>query len=348
MGGAAACGGRFARVVADEQREDYDVSTNELAFDPSGKVVSRHGEWRLDPKGYRTFLAATAAKVDGYEPASVHRFTASVPADMRADIINRLLADGSDEPIKLRTRLGAERERVVYACTSQSYAAFNQDMVARELPHALEKNVDTSARADVKYDGSVSTARVVWHNTHDITESGCGDVFRFGIEVRTADDKSSALWIRLIAYINRCLNYLVIGQTHVNIGRRVHAGKVRAMRSWFRARLREARSKGAVVIDAWTEASRDRLIEDANKAEPEKVFGKLIRAGYGKVAGEPVEALVKRYYTAWQRDPGYSRLHFVNALTRAAHEATWASPWVQRDVEQSAAQLVFVHRVAGF
>ena len=43
---------------------------------------------------------------------------------------------------------------------------------------------------------------------------------------------------------------------------------------------------------------------------------------------------------AWEKEPGYTRASLVNAISRAAHEAAWANPWVTEELEEAAGRLL--------
>lgn len=330
----------FADQVAREDRVDYPTLFSDMHMEDSGALVTPWGDFTPELDGYKAIMQIVQNNASA---PYLNQYTSTAPADVRAWNFNRWAASLKDK-IVLRTRKDEHKAaRDIYTVVTPVYEPHNPDVLARQLRRIFDK--EEGSRVDIRYDGKRTVIRVVWFNYHKIEQAGCGDVFRFGVEIETADDRTSAVWVRLLAYINQCLNYIIVDESLVNVGRRVHKQQKLSMASSVQALVRRAKAEIAPFLEHWNAAAKDNLIEEADKSQPADVFKKLVERGYGKVAGWTTDQLVARYMKAWQEQPGYSRLHFVNALTKAAHTNTWASPWVQNEVETQASQLVYVHRV---
>lgn len=336
----------FAGRVDAENRRDVIVNTADLYMTEDGKLETPFGVFTTEERGFATLAATLQSKmqqVNGVRPASATAYLGSIPANMRAHNVNWMLDHVEGTDLKIGTREGSGGFRSIYRTVTPTYADASPNKLARMLAKTIAE--DTDARADIQYDGYRTTVRTLWHNYHDVEAAGTGDIFRFGIELVTADDRSSSIKVRLVTWINQCLNYIITTTSDVTVGRKRHVGDERKLSRAIRKMVKEARAKAGPFLDAWKASAQDDLLSSLNVSNAREVYEKLVKRGYGRVPGVKPDVLVNRYVTAWQAQPGHSRTHFVNGLTRAAHEARWASPWTQHEIEEQAGQLLYVKRV---
>jgi len=339
--------GAVAATVEAEDRRDFRVALTDLGMEPSGVLVTPHGDLRPEAGAFQDLCGFLPARFAG-------AYLSSVRAELRAINVNDLLEGAENQSVVLRTRIARPgRPRGVYAVVSPSYQGYNVDRVARDLVRVLDgKGLADGARCEATYDGSLASLKVLWFNYHGTELAGCGDVFRFGARVRTADDRSSSLVVELVAHDNRCLNYLIVGSSVVKLGSKRHVGKV-SMARHLEGLVDGAMSQVKGFVDRWNAASQEDVLKVLDVAGPTseataaRVFELLLKRGYGKISGCSDAELVKRYVHAWEnpgpgKARGYTRAHFIDAMTRAAHTNRWTNAWAQEELEQQASQLLYV------
>ena len=58
-------------------------------------------------------------------------------------------------------------------------------------------------------------------------------------------------------------------------------------------------------------------------------------------AGVRKGEMYRRLRRAWEKEPGHSRVAFVNAITRAAHEEPWQRWTDEEDLERTGGRLLY-------
>jgi hypothetical protein len=350
-----ACEGLMA-TIETERREDHIVPVNRIEMDDSGA---------LDISGRKLPVEIDAFKqlTSRFGMYRAGAYLASVQPDLRAYNVNRHLCATEtkrmagheverksggivrmehvvDEPdqIMLRTRNG-DGQRKVFAAVSDSYQALDADDVAA----VLRQVVPSDAKGEATYDGIQTRFTGLWLAEINAAELVVGDILRAGIQVRTDDTGRGSLVMQAIIEQARCVNLTKVTRT-VDVLRQVHSAKGVDLRAVLQKAVDTALAKVAPFVDCWRKAAQARIIdEDLHHADVEPVFAKLVQQrmiqGQGGV-GVNDEELVRRLRAAYWKQPNPTVKGVTDAITRAAHESTWAGPWVTDTLEESAGNLI--------
>ena len=330
-------------VIRKENRRDETLPIRSTKMAVGSLRLEDGTEYHLERKGLYMLASFLQSRLtnDSYMVKGLTSYLPSIPIhirDMNYNALVSLLDKNNAGKMMLRVRNGNN----IYAVTTTRYRPIDPDYICTALSDVLSDQ--EGARGEISYDGYRTSIRALWHNYHKIQDSGTGDVFRFGIEVTTSDDRTEACTVNLVAWINQCLNYLIISNSKVNIKSIRHIGEKKDVKQALRNALVQAKNSTSEVVERWNHAAQERVIESSESIR--EVFTKLIQKGYGKVPGTSTKSLVELYVQNWQKSPGYSRAHIINAMTRTAHTAAWASPWTQREVERQAGNLLYVKRIS--
>lgn len=340
-------------TVAAEQRKATPRQLTELTYTDSDRLTRRVGKPADGARMTARAFAQLLSRAGAAPYAATYLGHESTPAAMRADHVRHWLGKATDtvqvkgdrgqltgetheEPrdAVILSKLDAQGERYVYGVVSDSYARYDLDAVIRDVQAA----VPPTSRVAVSYNPESTRWRA------DITigaefEPVVGDIHRVTLRVRSSDAGGGSVTVELYAERARCLNFSKI-KLRGKLGRVRHVGadvaaKVRA--------LLDVQAEALHDFSAvWADANRDALIGEALQGDGEArdVFRALIKAGH-LPAPEGEEVAVERYFGAWLKEPGHTRADFVNAATRAAHEAPWASPWTGEAIEEAASDLLY-------
>jgi hypothetical protein len=178
----------------------------------------------------------------------------------------------------------------------------------------------------------------MWHSNADVGDVAAGEFFKAGILVRSSDDGSGSIKIDSQVWRNLCLNLIVIDRAQQSHMRRRHVGSQSSIGDAIRTGMTDAMQAMKYFREQWGYAKRIDVIEKFGVAARD-VFGswiddELIVAPGGRAV------VLDRLLSAWHREPGNAATDMVNAVTRAAHEATWSSPWVADDLQAQAGKLL--------
>jgi hypothetical protein len=244
--------------------------------------------------------------------------------------------------VKMRTRKIADStNREAYAIVGPEYGDHNLDEIAAQVI----KHVPGGARAKVTYDGFRGRIDVAFHSDIQPTKVVAGEIFQAGIRIATADDGTGSIKVTGTATRNLCLNLMILHKMKQDISRRSHRGTSEAIASDVEAGIQTAMAKMAYFADAWDNATMENVLEKFSLVHTEDSVKKLFQAlTYSKlvyVAGNNYKVMAEKMFQAWTKEPGYNRTAFVNAVTRAAHESTWSTPWVSDEVENQGSALLF-------
>jgi hypothetical protein len=224
--------------------------------------------------------------------------------------------------------------RHVYGVVSPDYARHDMDAVIRDIVGA----VPSTARGALKYDAATTR----WSADVSIGlefEPVVGDIHRVTLRVKGHDAGGGSILVQLLAERVRCLNFSQV-RLEGKLSRVRHVGssvadKVRALLS-----IQGEALNGFAA--AWREANEAAIVDGglSGDGDARDVFRALIAKGYVE-APEGEAVAVERYFSAWLKEPGHNRSDFVNAITRAAHEAPWSSPWASETLEEQAGELLY-------
>ncbi len=318
-------------------RTTYDVHGNKRTMPAAGATMTTHS--------FRQLL--NRADAPGY--AAGYLGSDKLPAELRAPHVQHWLnnaievsVSGTASPVKgvlLSKRIAPSRDNVhpyhVYGVVSESYTRYDMDRVVADVLAACP----TTARGSLKYDATTTR----W--SMDITvgaefEPVVGDIHRVVLRVSGHDAGGGAISVRLFAERVRCLNFSKVKLSSKVKGRIRHTGnsvgaQVRGLLSVQGEALKD-------FADAWKDANQEGLIKDTDNAggDARAVFRALIEAGHVD-APEGEDIAVERFFQAWLKEPGQLRADYVNAITRAAHESPWSSPWVTEALEEQAGEILY-------
>lgn len=246
--------------------------------------------------------------------------------------------------VKLLSKLDDKGERTLYGVTGPKYPhTYGMDAVIRDVMAGLPGDV----RGSLFYDASTTKWRVDAALGTEFTPC-VGDLHRVGLKFGSHDAGGGSYWASLYAIRVRCVNFTQISAGK-KLGRVKHVGSVEALRDRVKALLDVGSNVLQQYSDLWAEANQTALIADSDAAggDARAVFRALIEAGH-LPAPDGRDQAVENYFNAWVQEPGANRSDYVNAATRAAHEAPWSSPWATDEIEESASQMVYQHVCLNF
>jgi hypothetical protein len=301
----------------------------------AARALSLGNDGTLSRGGPRLALTERALKsLCSFVTPGGAAYLSACPPDLRATNVNHWLqAQEAERELTVRLRKGGAGPEC-FAVVGPRYAAFDGDRVAAEVAAALPDD----ARADVTYDGYKMRANILWHSNVDTSDVAAGEIFKAGILVRSSDDGSGSIKVDSMVWRNLCLNLIIVDRAEQSHMRRRHVGSQSSIGDAIRTGMAEAMQAMRHFRTQWGYARTVDVAEKFN-ARPQDVFGSWIDDEL--VAAPGGRALVlDRLMTAWRKEPGERATDYVNAVTRAAHEATWASPWVADDLQQQAGKLL--------
>ena len=343
------CLDAIGRIDA-EVREDVSARMGDLTMRPDGAVQASDAGtvWQFTPEGLQTSL-----RLVGPEAAAGVSYLEQCPPVLRSVNFNhwtaKRCASGEDVSRILRTRKVAPplegeakplADREIFAAVSERYGALDGD----ELAGMAARLVPPGARGELLYDGARFRLCASWFSSVQPEKVCAGEVFRQNLIISTRDDGLGQITVRWGFVRNLCLNLIILGKSETRIGVR-HAGGIAAVEQAFTRALSTAAKACEHFARQWTAAREESLLEALqvtkwDTAEARQLFAGLVDLGYVTGTGLQKPALVERLVSAWTAEPGYTRADVVNAITRAAHTAEWASPWTSELVEERAGALL--------
>lgn len=339
-------------IVAKEGRRGDIVDLAALTYGADDRVRTRAGSngAPCSPQALRQIMARADA------PGATYLCDARLPGTLRASHVSHWLglrntaekaaqeaarvnggkAIGS-QAIKLLSKLDGNGSRALYGAVGPKYPhEYGMDRVISDV----QAMFPGEARGTLTYD-SASTRWRVDACVGAEFEPVVGDVYRMGLRYGAHDAGGGSYYADLYGIRVRCVNFTKIHGLK-RLGRVRHVGSLTDLQ----ARVRDLIEIGADAVSAYAgavrEANESAICERAlsGDGDARAVFAALISGGYLPAPGGP-EAAAEAYFNAWAVEPGHTRLDFVNAATRAAHEGSWSSPWVTEEIEESAGQLLY-------
>ncbi len=342
-------------VIDAEKRIDRIFQVSDLRMSKTGALMapSQFGPnlaevGSMGERAFKSFLART--DIGGAD------YLSRIPPMLRSTNINHWMTgrDGLTIPegeIKLRTRRGREG-REIFAAVSPKYTSFDVDRIAHELRTAIK---GTGARGSVVYDGEQARFEAIWHTDVQPEEFVCGEFFKAGIVITSADDGRGSCRVSAVVWQNLCLNLIVIDEAEQELARIRHTGSEQRISDTLRAAFDAAKDKVGHFVKKWGYACRD----DARTLNTETCaqglvsleealpgfFNGIIERDLVPVRGkrqDVVRALVamhdKDQSSATMHAP-VTRASLANAFTRYAHEVN-GSLWQEEAIQRGAGKLV--------
>lgn len=253
-----------------------------------------------------------------------------------ADVLNDLLPN-IDKVMQLRVRT-TNGLPAAFAVVGKGYSPADADVwLTHALPH-----LDATMRGAVSYNPVTTDveAKFSWNAPHDL-DAKVGDVFRAGWRGQSRDNGTGSFKGGGWALRVRCINCTVIEMNGEDI-RRVHKGSMANLAAQVAESVTNAREGFAPFADAWGILRETSLVgaelfgvevTDLRDVLPE-IAGRI------GVTGASAERIGEELVKAYDAEPGDTAADFLNAVTRAAHEAEW-SDLLRRCMEERAGQLVY-------
>ena len=335
---------KFKKLVKEQKMREVIVNPGEIAMHPDGSVQLATGRY-FPTTGVFNDLVGHISGDEKYAGPNLQ----SQPPEFRSMNFNRMAYQFETNPDRKKFKVGLREGASgteIFRASSMTYRAFTPDRIASVISKYLKKaGLEDQARVMVRYDGELTKIDVTFFNNHDISESGCGDVFKFGLRLKTSEVKSSSLVVDLVAFINQCLNYICIATPTKLVGKARHSGHTN-MEAKLEAMIEAALSQATPILERWDVVSKDDLESRLKTTGPEETFKVLVNRGYGRVPGVKDEHMVQALVTAWEFNPGKTRAHYINGLTRAAHTVWTPSVWTPDIMEQQAGKLLQTVKVS--
>lgn len=330
-------------MIKDEDRRALVVKLPTLTYGADDRLRPTPGLMGapMTSHAFRQLLA----RADAPAYSSGYLGNARLNGALRAPHVNEWLAQAMEVPHS-DTKQKAPIEGVLlskihrgdrhfYAVVSGKYARYDLNQVTADVA----RSCPATSRGSLMYDPETTR----WSMDATIGaefEPVVGDVHRVALRVSGNDAGGGSISVGLFAERVRCLNFSKVHLSSKVKNRIRHVGadvgsQVRALLSV----QAEALTDFAAV---WREANEDAIIDgvDSSGGDARKVFAALIDKGYVD-APDGAELAVERFFGAWLKEPGAHRADYVNAITRAAHEAPWSSPWTAEKLEDQAGELLY-------
>lgn len=231
--------------------------------------------------------------------------------------------------------------REAYAMVSPSYQPYDLN----EAAYDLRKVVPEDARCRVRYDGQRATVDIMLQNPYRLEGedvAAVGETHRVVLRMRTADDGSGGYHLSLLAERVRCVNLTLLHSkrslfhgTHRQTGLRDLAEQALASIEPV------MESFAATWRDAWKDYWADRYTK--GRLSGEEAIKRIVGHGKFRVSGLGAEGTLEACLAALGEEPGDTKAHVHNALTRAAHMSptSWVTRWSDEDAEEQASKLLY-------
>jgi len=208
--------GRVHEQISLERRESHNVRTQALHFLADGRVDFGQGPVFFEKKG----LQALARQNKEALPRAGALLLALEP-ELRSVLLSEQLRSFERELV-FRTRVGPTGQRQVFAVVSRGYRVLD----ASELIDRAYGDVESlGLSGGVIYDARTTDfeLRVLW-SREDPTHARLGDVFNWGVLLRTNDAGAGAIRARAIIERLKCLNLCEFYTESRDLGRQSHLG----------------------------------------------------------------------------------------------------------------------------
>lgn len=337
---------RLIDRVLLERRQDTDARIRDLTMDPDGTIGRGGARLALTETSFRQLLARTACP----EPGAAAIYLATVPPARRAAEVNAWINETDAEKVAVvrhRNNMVLQGNgRQAYAIVSERYTALDTDQLARIM---LEQSVAPGdARGEVQYDGDRVEMVLRWHSDIQPETCAAGEIFRAAAGLRSADDGTQSIDPFAGLDRNLCLNLIILDHAEVKLGKKRHVGNNVA--EFLFGALTEAVDRVRYFAETWAGARATRLdaagvvrdvpADTAREEVVRGVFRGLMTAGKLALPGFRREGAIDILMAAFTKEPEFTKVGLVNAITRAAHEADLKGAWATQQVQQAGGWLL--------
>lgn len=361
----------LADQIAAEDRQDHVVVATGLNMLNNGKLSSPAGTLPLTERAVEGLAYFTTPGGASYLKSCppdlrAHNFNEWFPKALREDkrattkvrdealavYQKRVEVLGADnvephvepEPVlvpkqvTLRTRRnGTSGGREAFTVVGPRYGAFDIDKIAAQVA----KGAPEDARCDITYDGYKARINVLFHSNIQPENAVAGEIFKAGLCVTTDDSGSGAIKISVELLRNLCLNLIILDNAKLKIGSRRHMGSFDTIAADVAEMTTTAMSKIGHFVNRWSESNVESVLFKYGLESMEVVFDRLVRNRVVHVPGVKPEDMTKKLLDAFAYEPFSTKSGVLNAITRAAHQESWKSPWVTMDLEEKAGELLW-------
>lgn len=358
-----ACG-HLQDVVAAEDRKDHKVSVPNLHMLDNGELhTAGNGTYPMSRRalqGLCGFVTPGGAGYLGDCPPTLRaynmnkwfakgfrldrRATTSQLKDWQVEVerAEKFSTTAPDRPddvmvtkdVTLRTR-GPKENRELFAVVGPNYGEHDIDKIAAQIM----EGVPSDARCKVIYDGYKARIDVLFHTDIKPEQAVAGEIFKAGVCITTADDGSGSIKISAQMWRNLCLNLFIIDNAKELVMSRRHFGQ--GISGAVADGIKAAQAKIGHFMKQWNAATVENVCERYNVDNADTILRALAFNKVVHVSGVKKTEMYERLRRAWEKEPGYSRTAFVNAVTRAAHEEPWQRWTDEEDLERTGGRLLY-------
>jgi hypothetical protein len=309
-----------ANAITAEKRANITVALRDLVVTPDGKVSRGKTPIPLEPLAWDTLVGMAAPVLP-----SAKSLLRILDPDLRAETWNRQVAKLPDTA---RAQLGIRNVNdgwQVFRAVSATYPTTAQaDKVLRGVADALKGE---GMRGSVVYDPASTRVRweAAWMAPQEI-DPRVGDVLRVGVAGSTADAANGGFRVSLAATRILCIN-LTIADAYLAAFRRSHRGNLDGVVDEIVATVKAAPEAFAALAADW-KVTRKTAVSQVSLfgktyADVPTALAALVDTGRID-AGVARDVQVEALLTAYKAEEGDTLADLLNAVTRAAHEASWS------------------------
>ncbi len=323
------------RRVMNERRGESEADLSLAEVTPSGSIRLNGEEFDLTPTAWEHVLSYSNAP----KYASAHAPHASVA--VRAAMLNDYLPRESKKVVLAYREVGVDGCALprpqVYRIASEKYTAFDVDHVMGSLLHS-SADLAATWRGQIDYDGSRVKMDFLSMPDH-VEDLAAGDVFKVGLRLYANDVREGGINAKVVAWRNRCLNLIVIGELSTALFSQKHVGDARAIYTSLASAFAQAEVAFGEFRHAWGKARSEVVI--TNELPVDKFMLGLAKSKLVALPAASAESMASTLLQSWMEEPAFDRAAVVNAVTRAAHEGVrWKDAFGAGEVEAQAGRLL--------
>lgn len=322
--------------IADERRTDKVVQLSTLKLDPvTGRLQRSNGDSSkpgllLTPTGWSQ-LVSWASNA----PCYAAPYLAAIPPARRAAEWAAIVAQSADRPVVLRLRRPEPKTAPdtweLFSAVSERYNTTAGH--AEVLSRLVDQFKGTGARAEIAYHGpGRMTVNVQGHTDVHPDDIRVGEVFKSGVRVSAADDRTGGIPVQCSLTRVRCVN-LTVADALTAIWRGRHSAS--DLSEMLTDAIRRAGDRVGPFLAQWSKACQTELPRGIDAIE-------VLRAIAGdlpetRAAGVKVQPLVhvpsvepiqlgEILVDAYRAEPSNTVAGISNALSRAPQVGAWPAP----------------------
>lgn len=350
-----ACDAADAAVRAEERRDEV-LPLKSLSMLATGDIATPFGICKVEQEGVRAIMRRAVGADDEEAgtfdasacPTGGPDYISEVPVDLRRTNFNywmprAVTKKGKAREVKLRLRKtgfadGGIADVAIWGAVGPKYPGPD----VRGILSIVKRFAQPGARCEIFYDAPTSRCKVNVIYATDIRpeQAAAGEIFKAGWSIEFADNGTRSFRVLSFVIRNLCVNLIITHTATVEEGRTAHRGTEESIIRAIETNIASGADRIRIFSEAWGNAEKERVIESGKS--PRDTFDALVQRGLVSLQGLKKDEMVNRLYAAWQREPGYNRASIVNAVTRAAHNDRWRSPWAAAQVEEEGSKLLYV------